>query len=110
MKANGSISKTWPDVPSYRLQVAEPVRFFFEALDQKGRRICANNLAKLAQGPYPRRGSGGKERIAVRGEEVFRLHIGRRFTAFYVALEKERTVRVFELLPVDQAHKKYGYK
>lgn len=95
---------------TYRVQVSEQARSFLQALDEKSRRICQNNLGKLAAGPYPGRGSGDKERLPVRGEEVFRLHIGRRYTAFYIILEGERMVRVVELLPIDQAHKKYGYK
>ena len=94
----------------YRVQVSEPARAFLEAMDAKSRRICHNNLGKLAAGPYPGRGPGGKERVPVRGEEVFRLHIGRRYTAFYIIVEGDKAVRVLELLPIDQAHKKYGYK
>lgn len=94
----------------YRVQVAPRVARFLDALDVKSRRICRDNLEKLALEPHPGRGSGDKERLVVRGEEVFRLHIGRRYTAFYVILEKDRVVRVFELLPIDQTHKRYGYK
>lgn len=94
----------------YRVLIAPAVSDFLKALDDKSRRICAANLKKLADGPYPGRGPGDKERLVVRGEEVFRMHISRSYTAFYVVVEKERVVRVFELLPIDQAHKKYGYK
>lgn len=93
----------------YHVQLFQPVSDFLAALDEKSRRICKNNLAKLANGPYPGRGAGDKERLPVRGEEIYRLHIGRRYTAFYIILEADRVVRVLELLPIDQAHKKYGY-
>lgn len=94
----------------FRVQLAVRVGRFLETLDTKSRRICTNNLQKLAQDPYPGKGRGDKERLVVRGEEVFRLHIGRRYTAFYVIIEKQRVVRVFEILPIGQAHKTYGYK
>lgn len=94
----------------YRVQVAPQVARFLEALDEKSHRICRENLEKLAEEPHPGRGQGDKERIVVRGEEVFRLHIGRRYTAFYVILEQDRLVRVLQVLPIDQAHKQYGYK
>lgn len=94
----------------YRVEVEARVHAFLDALDAKGRRICVENLKKLAQGPYPGRGQGDKERLVVRGEEVFRLHIGRKFTAFYVIMSKERLVRVLELLPIAEAHKRYGYE
>lgn len=94
----------------YEIEVAPQVVHFIEALDEKSRRVCKDNLRKLARGPYPGRGQGDKERLFVRGEEVYRMHIGRTYTAFYVILEKEAVVRVFELLHIEDAHKKYGYK
>lgn len=77
------------------------------SLDEKSRRICKSNLDKLSQ-PYPGRGSGDKEKITFRGEEVYRMHISRAWTAFYVILEKENVVKVADLMPIDIAHKKYG--
>lgn len=94
----------------YRVQVAPRVARFLDALDPKSRRICKENLEKLAEEPHPGRGPGDKERLVVRGEEVFRLHIGRTYTAFYVIIRKERLVRVLQVLPIGQAHKRYGYK
>lgn len=93
----------------HRVEIEARVRSFLDALDAKSRRICVANLKKLAQSPYPGRGKGDKERLVVRGEDVYRLHIGRTLTAFYVILPKERIVRVLELLPIDQARKLYGY-
>jgi len=40
---------------------------------------------------------------------MYRLHIGRTHTAFYVILEDEKEVRVVDLLDIDQAHKRYGF-
>jgi mRNA interferase RelE/StbE len=49
-------------------------------LPEKSRRIITEKLAVLKTDPYP--GSGGdKERLNTDGMEVFRLHIGRSFTA-----------------------------
>ena len=96
-------------MPSYRVEIEARVHGFLDVLDAKSRRICVENLKKLAQGPDPGRGTGDKERLVVRGEEVYRLHIGRTFTAFYVIMSRERLVRVLEILPIDEAHKRYGY-
>lgn len=94
---------------SYRVEIEARVHAFLDALDAKSRRICVENLKKLNEGPYPGRGTGDKERLVVRGEEIYRLHVGRRFTAFYVIISRERLVRVMEILPIDEAHKRYGY-
>ncbi len=93
---------------TYAIEVADAVRQFLSSLDEKSKRICKDNLAKLSQ-PYPGRGPGDKERLVVAGEEVYRLHIGRSYTAFYIIIEEQKLVRVIELLSIKDAHKKYGY-
>lgn len=85
------------------------VHAFLDELDDKSRRIIKENLGKLSEDPYPGGGRGDKERLPVEGEERFRLHIGRTWTAFYSVLEDKGEVRVSEILPIDEAHKKYGY-
>ncbi len=92
----------------YHVVVSDDVGDFLRSLDLKSRGICKKNLGKLAL-PYPGRGSGDKERIVVAGEEVYRLHIGRTYTAFYIIDERMKLVRVIEVLPIEAAHKKYGY-
>lgn len=69
----------------------------------------AENLGYLEEHPYPGRGKGDKEAITVDGEEVFRMHIGRTHTAFYQILEADREVRILDLLPIDEAHDRYGH-
>lgn len=91
----------------YEVHVALEVRDFLESLDEKSKRIVKDNLAKLEQ-PYPGRGPGDKEKIEWRGDEVYRLHIGRTWTAFYDIDESNRRVLVRDILPIDEAHKEYG--
>ncbi len=93
---------------SYDIYLSDEVKDFLSTLDEKSERICRKNLKKLSN-PYPGRGIGDKEKLTVQGEEMYRLHIGRTFTAFYVIDEEEKEVRVIEILPIDDAHKKYGY-
>ncbi|MBU1975945.1 MAG: type II toxin-antitoxin system RelE/ParE family toxin [Nanoarchaeota archaeon] len=81
---------------------------FLRLLDNKSKSICRKNLRKLSY-PYPRRGSGDKEMLIVAGEEIYRLHIGRTYTAFYIIDEKSKIVRVIEILTIKAAHKKYGF-
>ncbi len=54
-------------------------------------------------------GRGDKEKIVIDGDERYRLHISRSCTAFYDIYEDLDEVRVTELLPTDEAHKRYGY-
>lgn len=93
----------------YDLLVEADALQFIEGLDEKSERICKTTLGYLADDPYPGRGKGDKEKLPVDGEEVYRIHIGRTFTAFYEISEDEKAVRVLELLPIDEAHDRYGY-
>lgn len=80
---------------------------YLNALDEKSQRIVKENLGYLAEHPYPGSGKGDKRREIVNGEEIYRLHIGRTHTAFYVVVEDEKLVRVFDLMSIDEAHKRY---
>jgi mRNA-degrading endonuclease RelE of RelBE toxin-antitoxin system len=78
------------------------------SLDIKSRNICKKNLEKL-KSPYPGRGICDKEKLIVAGEEIYRLHIGRTYTTFYIIDEKEKIVRILEILSIETAHKRYGF-
>lgn len=96
---------------SYNILLGEDALEYLEALGEKSRRIVKDNLRKLTDDPYPRPGStsGDKERLMVDGEEICRLHIGRTHTAFYIVDETKNEVRVVEILPIDEAHDRYGF-
>lgn len=94
----------------YKILLSKEASLFFYYLDKKSRQICKKNLSKLENNPYPGRGPGDKEKIIVKGEEAYRLHIGRTYTAFYIIDEKQKIVRIVEILSIEQAHKKYGYR
>lgn len=96
---------------SYNVLLADQPREYVRTLDEKSTRIVKENLRKLEDDPHPRPGSGSgdKEKVPVDGTEVYRLHISRTHTAFYTILEAEKQVRIVELLPIDEAHDRYGF-
>ena len=96
---------------SYEILLGDDAREYVAALDDKSTRIVKENLRKLADEPYPKPGSGSgdREKLVVDGEELYRLHIGRTHTAFYVVLEDESEVRVVDITDIDDAHKRYGF-
>lgn len=96
---------------SYNVLLAEEAREYVAVLDDKSKRIVKDNLRKLEDDPHPRpdSGSGDKEKLSVDGEEMYRLHIGRTHTAFYNIVEDKNQVRIIEILPIDEAHERYGY-
>lgn len=91
----------------YRILVSQEVEARLSSLDDKSKRIVRENLQKLTQ-PIPGRGQGDKERLTHQSKEIFRLHIGRTWTAFYEIDEDEKVVKVLELFGIDEAHKRYG--
>lgn len=78
-------------------------------LPEKTRRIIKTALKRLEKDPFP--GSqGDKEKLVLRGGVIiYRLHISRSYTSFYEIDTEEKLVIVQEILPIGQAHKKYGY-
>ncbi|MBS3740424.1 type II toxin-antitoxin system RelE/ParE family toxin [Candidatus Bipolaricaulota bacterium] len=92
----------------YKVLLTPKVVDFLDNLGAKSRRICRDNLKKLKY-PYPGRGPGDKEKLPVRGEKRYRLHIGRTYTAFYEVLEEKGQVRVTEIVTIDEAHDRYGF-
>ena len=96
---------------SYSGLLSAQTNEYIAALDEKSERIVTENLRKLEDDPYPRPGSGSgdKEKLVLDGEELYRLHIGRTHTAFYDVLEDANQVRVVEILPIDEAHNRYGF-
>ena len=80
---------------------------FLHTLPEKSQRIVTAKLAALRIDPYP--GSGGdKERLKTDDMEVFRLHIGRSFTALYLIHPDKNWVEITHLMTIEQAHKRYG--
>ena len=95
---------------SFTVLLGEQPREFLATADEKTERIVRENLATLDE-PYPRPGSGrgDREQLPVDGESLYRLHISRSYTAFYTIHDDETVVRVREILPIDAAHKRYGF-
>jgi mRNA-degrading endonuclease RelE of RelBE toxin-antitoxin system len=94
---------------SYDVLLSEEPRASYAALDEKSQRIVRDKLQKLADAPYPGRGQGEKEKLPVEGEELYRLHIGRTYTAFYDIIEDDGEVRIIDVLTIKDAHDRYGY-
>ncbi len=94
---------------TYNVFVTYEIKEFFRYLDSKTSRIIKQNLKKLEQNPYPGKGTGDKKRLPIQGKQRYRMHIGRTWTVFYSIIEEKKQVRISEIIPIDDAHKKYGF-
>lgn len=93
----------------YDVLLDPDVAEFLDAADEKTERIVRENLGSLADNPYPGRGKGDKEKLPIDGKERYRMHIGRTWTVFYDIYEDDGEVGVLEILPIDEAHDRYGF-
>jgi mRNA-degrading endonuclease RelE of RelBE toxin-antitoxin system len=95
-------------MPEYDVLLSDDADEFLTVADEKSARICREKLGYLAENPYP--GRGDKEKLPIDGNrDRFRIHISRTYTAIYTVLEDRSEVRVLEILPIDEAHKRYGF-
>jgi mRNA-degrading endonuclease RelE of RelBE toxin-antitoxin system len=79
---------------------------FLGNLPEKSQRIVRDRIARLADDPFPGK-AGDKERFTCAGKDpVYRLHISHSYTAFYRIINER--IYVFDLMTIEQAHKKYG--
>ncbi len=92
----------------YRVLIDRDTLGYVNTLPEKSQRIVKENLKKLGEAPHPGMGKGDKKRLAHRGETLYRLHIGRTFTAFYRIYEKEKEVKILKVMTIERAHKEYG--
>ncbi len=78
------------------------------SLPEKSREIVRKNLKKLGENPYLGGGKGDKEKLTYRGKILYRFHIGRSFTAFYLVYEDKHKVKILKVMTIERAHKEYG--
>lgn len=94
----------------YEVLLGDEARAFLDAADEKTERVTREKLGFLADIPYPGRGRGDKEKLPIDGRrDRYRMHISRTYTAIYTVLEDGGEVRVLEIVPIDETHKRYGF-
>jgi len=95
---------------NYAVLLGDDAREFLTLADEKTERVCREKLEFLAENPYPGRGRGDKEKLLIDGRrDRYRMHISRTYTALYTVIEDANEVRVLEIVPIDDAHKRYGF-
>lgn len=95
---------------AFTVLLGDQPREFLADADEKTERIVRDNLGELADDPYPRPGAGrgDREKLPIDGRVMYRMHIGRSYTALYTIDDETDEVRIREILPIDEAHKRYG--
>lgn len=94
---------------SYEVLISEEVQKFLQSHDTKTTRIVKDKLRILEEYPYPGEGPGDKEKLPIKGRKRHRLHIGRRWTAYYSICENNKKVKIFDIVSIEKAHKEFGF-
>jgi mRNA-degrading endonuclease RelE of RelBE toxin-antitoxin system len=87
----------------FTIVIERRAREFVKRLPPKTRRIIVEKILELKEDPFP---GGNKEKLEYpHPPAVYRLHIGRSFTVFYVIEQEENIVKI---LTIEKAHKEYS--
>ncbi|WP_298666448.1 type II toxin-antitoxin system RelE/ParE family toxin [uncultured Methanofollis sp.] len=79
---------------------------FLKKLPQKTRRIAVEKILELQEDPFP---GGNKEKLECpHPPAVYRLHISRSFTVFYLIENDEQVVKIEKIMTIERAHKEYS--
>lgn len=95
---------------SYNVILGEKAQDYLADQDSKTKRIIKNKLRTLQEEPFPRpnrKAAGDLEKVTVKGEEVYRMHISRSHTAFYWIHKEDKIVDITNIVDIDKAHKMY---
>jgi mRNA-degrading endonuclease RelE of RelBE toxin-antitoxin system len=90
----------------FTLVIERRAREFVKKLPPKTRRIIVEKILELKEDPFP---GGNKEKLEYpHPPAVYRLHIGRSFTVFYIIEHEESIVKIEKIMTIEKAHKEYS--
>jgi mRNA-degrading endonuclease RelE of RelBE toxin-antitoxin system len=90
----------------FTLVIERRAREFVKKLPPKTRRIIVEKILQLKEDPFP---GGNKEKLEYpHPPAVYRLHIGRSFTVFYIIEHEESIVKIEKIMTIEKAHKEYS--
>jgi mRNA-degrading endonuclease RelE of RelBE toxin-antitoxin system len=90
----------------FAIVIERKAQEFIKRLPQKLRCIVVEKILELKEDPFP---GGNKEKLeSPHPPAVYRLHIGRSFTVFYVIEHEEMIVKIEKVMTIERAHKEYS--
>jgi len=90
----------------FTLVIERKAEEFLKKLPGKSRRIAIEKILDLRDDPYP---GGNKEKLDYpHPPAVYRLHVSRSFTVFYIIEDNEQSVKIEKITTIERAHKEYS--
>jgi len=90
----------------YRVLINKDAQKYVDSLTEKSKRIVKKKLETLKDNPHP--GRADKKKLQLPDYDLFRMHVSRSYTIFYRIYEEEKTVKVLDIMTIEEAHKRYG--
>lgn len=90
----------------FAILIERRAREFLKGLPPKTRRIVVEKIQELAENPFP---GGDKEKLEYpHPPAIYRLHISRSLTVFYIIEPEENVVKIEKIMTIGKAHKEYS--
>ena len=90
----------------FTLVIESKAEKFLKNLLQKTRHIIVEKILDLRENPFP---DGSKEKLDYpHPPAVYRLHISRSFTVFYIIKTDENIIKIEKIMTIERAHKEYS--
>jgi mRNA interferase RelE/StbE len=90
----------------FRIKIEKKADKFLRKLPPKSRRIVAEKISELKDNPFP---GGNREKLELPFEPpVYRLHVSRSFTVFYIIDTDENVIRIDQINTIEKAHNNYS--
>jgi len=77
--------------------------------DEKAGGSSGRNSVRLSENPYPGKREEKEKFCLKAGFILYRLHIGRTWTAYYRIYDENTSVEILDIMTIEQAHKKYDH-
>ena len=89
----------------FAIVIEKKAKKFLKALPKKTRRIVIDKILELQEDPFP---GGNKEKLEYAHlPAIYRLHISRSFTVFYIIETDEHLIKIERIQTIERAHKEY---
>lgn len=90
----------------FAILIERRAREFLKGLPPKTRRIVVEKIQELAENPFP---GGDKEKLEYpHPPAIYRLHISRSFTVFYIIEPEENVIKIEKIMTIEKARKEYS--
>ena len=90
----------------YSVLINRDAQKYVDSLTEKSRRLVKKKLEMLKDNPHP--GRADKKKLQLPNYDLFRMHVSRSYTIFYRIYEEEKTVKILDIMTIEEAHKMYG--